>query len=243
MRVIEQKIRSLHHSTVFLWLVSAFFHIFSFFWVCLCHHFVCFSPVSRPCTQILSLFILAAILNKFPLSWQISHVIFAVCQGLLSCCRHIGKREDPGREVPLIFYIYLRWWPPWRHTVVWRHGAFLFLGNIRVKANCHPNEQSIHEEMFFHRLQNNVYYRWISSHFSCKQNSKHKNAELSILAGEDLTPKNPLERERRLEIQRRKQQRWMETAATNSGAERTSLNEFRKCSQQLWKLVNTLFRK
>ena len=44
-------------------------------------------------------------------------------------------------------------------------------------------DQSIHEELSFHRLQNNVYYRWISSHFSCKQNSKHKSAELSILAG------------------------------------------------------------
>ena len=28
-----------------------------------------------------------------------------------------------------------------------------------------------------------------------------------MLAGEDLTPKNPLERERRLQIQRRKQQK------------------------------------
>ena len=67
----------------------------------------------------------------------------------------------------------------------------------------------------------------ISSYFSCKQNSKHKNAKFSILAGEDLTPKNPLERERRLEIliQGRKQQ--METASTNSGAEGTSLNECR----------------
>ena len=39
------------------------------------------------------------------------------------------------------------------------------------------------------------------------QNSKHKNAEfnnrLEIIAREDLTPKkNPLEQERRLEIQR-----------------------------------------
>ena len=95
----------------------------------------------------------------------------------------------------------------------------------------------IHEELSFHRLQNNVYYRWISSHFSCKQNRKHKNAELSILAGEDLTPKNPLERECRLEIQRRKQQRWMDTAATNSGAERTSLNEFQmlKFFKSKWK--------
>ena len=52
-----------------------------------------------------------------------------------------------------------------------------------------------------------------------QQNSKHKNAELLILAGEDLTPKNPLERERRATAQ-------AETASTNSGAEGTSLNEF-----------------
>ena len=42
----------------------------------------------------------------------------------------------------------------------------------------------------------------------------------------ELTPKILWSEERRLKIQRRKQQRWMETAATNSGAERTSLNEF-----------------
>ena len=98
-------------------------------------------------------------------------------------------------------------------------------------------DQSTHEELSFHRLQNNVYYRWISIHFSCRQNSKHKNAELSILAGEDLTPENPLEREHRLEIQRRKQQRWMKTAATNSGAERTSLTEFQmlKFFKSKWK--------
>ena len=27
------------------------------------------------------------------------HVISSVCQGLLSCRRHIGKREDPGDDV------------------------------------------------------------------------------------------------------------------------------------------------
>ena len=42
----------------------------------------------------------------------------------------------------------------------------------------------------------------------------------------ELTPKILWSEERRLKIQRRKQQRWMETAETNSGAERTSLNEF-----------------
>ena len=30
---------------------------------------------------------------------QIGHVISAMRQGLLSCRRHIGKREDPGDEV------------------------------------------------------------------------------------------------------------------------------------------------
>ena len=60
--------------------------------------------------------------------------------------------------------------------------------------------------------------------------SKHKNAELLILAGEDLTPKNPLERERRPTAQ-------AETASTNSGAEGTSLNEFRmlKYFKSKWK--------
>ena len=82
----------------------------------------------------------------------------------------------------------------------------------------------IHEELWFHRLQNNVYYRWISSHFSCKQNSKHKNAELSILAGEDLTPKNPLERERRLEIQRHNQQRWRRHQQTAEQREHHTMN-------------------
>ena len=100
MKVIEQKIRSVFHSTVFLWLVIAFLHNFSSFRVCLCLclHFVCFSSVSRTPTQIVSLLILAAILNQFPLcgSGQIGHMISAVCQGLLLCRRHIGKREDPA---------------------------------------------------------------------------------------------------------------------------------------------------
>ena len=59
---------------------------------------------------------------------------------------------------------------------------------------------------------------------SCKQNSEHKNAELSILAGEDLTLKNPLERERRLEIQRRKQQRWRRHQQTAEQREHHSMN-------------------
>ena len=93
MKVIEHKIRSLYHSTVFLWLVSAFFHIFSFFWVRLCRHFVCFSPVSRPRTQILSLFILAAILNKFPLSVDKSVTWFLLCARVFSPAAAILESE------------------------------------------------------------------------------------------------------------------------------------------------------
>ena len=39
---------------------------------------------------------------------QISHVISAVCQGLLSCRRHIGKREDPGDEVGNAHFLFDR---------------------------------------------------------------------------------------------------------------------------------------
>ena len=77
----------------------------------------------------------------------------------------------------------------------WRHSAFLFLGNIQLKAISNSHQWPKHSwRAVVSSFANNVYYRRISSHFSCKQNSKHKNAELSILAGEDLTPKNPLER-------------------------------------------------
>ena len=78
----------------------------------------------------------------------------------------------------------------------------------------------------------------ISSYFSCKQNSKHKNAKFSILAGEDLTPKNRLERERRLEIliQRRKQQRWRQHQQTAEQREHHSMNvELLKYFASKWK--------
>ena len=77
----------------------------------------------------------------------------------------------------------------------WRQGAFLFLGNIRLKAISNSHQWPKHSwRAVFSSSAKHCYYRWITSHFSCKQNSKHKNAELSILAGEDMTPKNPLER-------------------------------------------------
>ena len=93
MKDIQQKLRSLYHSTVFLWLISAFFRIFSFFCVCLCRHFVCFSPVSRPGTQILSLFTLAAILNKFPLSVDKSVTWFVMCAMVFSPANAILESE------------------------------------------------------------------------------------------------------------------------------------------------------
>ena len=42
--------------------------------------------------------------------------------------------------------------------------------------------------------------------------------------GEDLTPKNPLERERPLEIQRPKQQRWRRHQQTAEQREHHSMN-------------------
>ena len=93
MKVIEQKIRSLYHSTVFLLLASEFLHIFSFFRVCLCRHFVCFSPVSRSRTQIFSLFILDTILNKFPLSVDKSVTWFLLCARVFSSAAAILERE------------------------------------------------------------------------------------------------------------------------------------------------------
>ena len=54
---------------------------------------------SRSCTQILTLFVVAAILKKNSSSRrQIGHVISAECQSLLSCRCHIGNREDPWNE-------------------------------------------------------------------------------------------------------------------------------------------------
>ena len=102
MKVIEQKIRSLYHSTVFLWLLTAFFHIFSFSCVCLCRHFVWFSYVPRPRTQILSAFILAAILNKFPLSVDKSVTWFLLCARVFSPAAAILESEKTlGTRLPL----------------------------------------------------------------------------------------------------------------------------------------------
>ena len=114
MKVIEQKIRSLYHSTVFLWLLTAFFHIFSFSCVCLCRHFVCFSSIPRPRTQILSVFILAAILNKFPLSVDKSVTWFLLCARVFSPAAAILESEKTlgtrlGRALSVYSSDYLLW--------------------------------------------------------------------------------------------------------------------------------------
>ena len=120
----------------------------------------------------------------------------------------------------------------------WRHSAFLFLGNIRLKAIQIPiNDQSTHEELCFRRLQNNVTIgeSQAISHANRTANTRTPNCQSS--QGKIWHRKILWSEERRLEIRRRKQQRWMEMVATNSGAERTSLNEFQmlKFFKSKWK--------
>ena len=109
-KVIEQKIRSLYHSSFFLWLVSEFLHIFSFFRVCLSCQIVCFSPVSRPPTLILSLFILAATLNKFPLSVDKSVTWFLLCARVFSPAAAILESEKTlGTKLTLYIQDLKQW--------------------------------------------------------------------------------------------------------------------------------------
>ena len=76
----NSKNKYLGHFTIFLLLLHAFLPTrIRAIWVCLCLHFVCFSPVSRPRTQIVSLFLLAAILNKFPPSVDKSVTWILLC--------------------------------------------------------------------------------------------------------------------------------------------------------------------
>ena len=95
----------------------------------------------------------------------------------------------------------------------------------------------IHEELWFHRLQNNVYYRWISSHFSCKQNSKHKHAMQIVSPRRGRFDTEKSSGARAPTSNSTAQATKMETAATNSGAEGTSLTEFRmlKYFKSKWK--------
>ena len=93
MKGVKQKIRSLYHSTVFLWFVSEFLRILASFEFAFAAILFVFSPVSRPCTQILSLFILAAILNKFPLSVDKSVTWFLLCARVLSPTAAILESE------------------------------------------------------------------------------------------------------------------------------------------------------
>ena len=78
--------------------------ILSYLWVCLRRHFVCFSPVSRPRTQILSLLILAAILNKFPVSADKSVTWFPLCARVFSPAAAILESENTlGTRLAWIF--------------------------------------------------------------------------------------------------------------------------------------------
>ena len=156
--VNEHKIRSLYHSTVFLWLAPAFSHIIRIFLYNPEHiefsyaaFFFCFWPVSRFCTKILSLFVLAAILNKFPLSVDksVTWFLLCMCQGLLSCRRHIGKREDPGTKLGCSsFSMFVTQWDTGYPIMLWYVQTINFgirilsLMPIRFENLAKPNSKS-----------------------------------------------------------------------------------------------------
>ena len=120
----------------------------------------------------------------------------------------------------------------------WRHGAFLFLGNIRLKAisNSHQWPKHSWRPVFSSSAKQcllSVNLKPIL--MQTEQQTRTPNCQSS--QGKIWHRKILWSEERRLEIQRRKQQRWMEMVATNSGAERTSLNEFQmlKFFKSKWK--------
>ena len=116
----------------------------------------------------------------------------------------------------------------------WRHGAFLFLGNIRLKAIM---TKALMKSCVFIvcKTMFTIGESQAISHANRTANTRTPNCQSS--QGKIWHRKILWSEERRLEIQRRKQQRWMEMVATNSGAERTSLNEFQmlKFFKSKWK--------
>ena len=117
----------------------------------------------------------------------------------------------------------------------WRHGAFLFLGNIRLKAIM---TKALMKSCVFIvcKTMFTIGESQAISHANRTANTRTPNCQSS--QGKIWHRKILWSEERRLEIQRRKQQRWMEMVATNSGAERTSLNEF-----QMLKFFNSKWKR
>ena len=56
--------------------------------------------------------------------------------------------------------VHIRWCPPWRHTVVWRHGAFLFLGNFRLKGISHQWPKYSWLFMYYSFIHEGIIYSW-----------------------------------------------------------------------------------
>ena len=175
--------------------------------------------------------------------FEFSFLLFQTHYHVIIIHYHAQKQKKRKFEprIKLNHNIYIQWCPPWRHTVVWRHGAFLFLGNIRLKAISN----SITEWPKYSRraVFSSIVYKTMFtidesqaiSHENRTANTRTPNCQSS--QGKIWHRKILWSEERRLEIQRRKQQRWMEMVATNSGAERTSLNEFQmlKFFKSKWK--------
>ena len=147
-----------------------------------------------------------------------------------------GSKRGANSQLSSLL-VYIRWCPPWRHTVVWRHGAFLFLGNIRLKAISNSHQWPK--------------YSWRAVFpSSAKQCLLSANLKPFLMRTEQQTQEHRIVNPRRGTFHTEKssgartptsnstaQATKMETAATNSGAEGTSLNEFRmlKYFKSKWK--------
>ena len=111
----------------------------------------------------------------------------------------------------------------------WRHGAFLFLGNIRLKAISNSHQWPKHS------------WRAVFSS-SAKQCLLSVNLKPFLMQTEQQTQERRIVNPRRGRFDTEKSSgartpTWNSTASTNSGAEGTSLNEFRmlKYFKSKWK--------
>ena len=121
----------------------------------------------------------------------------------------------------------------------WRHGAFLFLGNIRLKAisNFHQWPKHSWRAVFSSSAKQCLLSVNLKPFLMQTEQQTQERRIVNPRRGRYDTEKSSGAKNCRLEIQRGKQQRWMEMVATNSGAERTSLNEFQmlKFFKSKWK--------
>ena len=163
-------------------------------------------------------------------------IISSRAKRALSAWTACGSKRAANSQLSSLL-VYIRWCPPWRHTVVWRHGAFLFLGNIRLKAISNSHQWPKHA------------WRAVFSS-SAKQCLLSVNLKPFLMQTEQQTQERRIVNPRRGRFDTEKssgartptwnstaQATKMETASTNSGAEGTSHNEFRmlKYFKNKWK--------